>query len=667
MKKYFYIVVSFKILLLAIFSSGYKDELFTPFLIHFIENNDNPWQYFYESKLNLDSFPYHTLMLYILTPFVALINLLELDNILMTNLIFKLPLFISDLFIYGALINLFPTKRKKVFLFYFCSPIIIYAIYIHSQLDIIPMALLFLGILELTNNRLKISAILIGAALATKFHVLVAIPLLFFFLLKKHSLREIITFFSICFGVLIILDLPYIFSEGFSKMVLFNPKQSMLFDSFIEIGQLKLLLPIASIIIIYFHFFNQKRINRDLLLFYFGLLFTGTIIFIYPVPAWYVWLVPFISIYFINNKEKTKALLFYSVFSIVYLLFFVFFYHPDYKDIIFLGNEVNFKIDNVKLINITFTLLLSMLLIIINAFYKYGIKSNSIYKKQSNLTIGIGGDSAVGKLTLLKRISSILGSQLLIIEGDGEHKWERGHKNWSKYTHLDPKANFIHKQAEVISDLKFNNSIYRSDYNHSTGKFNSPSKIEPKKFIVIAGLHPFYLPKQRKNIDLKIFMDTSDDLRKHWKILRDVAKRGYSATNVIEQIEGRYEDGNKFIAPQKEFADLVIEYFSTDKIQIGESDYEIKLGIKIILDANIQLDEIINNLGVEFVWDYNKDLKTQFFTLKHEPKSNFNFLANKYISNIQEIIAPNAIWLKGYNGLLQFICLLMISEKLKEL
>ena len=63
---------------------------------------------------------------------------------------------------------------------------------------------------------------------------------------------------------------------------------------------------------------------------------------------------------------------------------------------------------------------------------------------------------------------------------------------------------------------------------------------------------------------------------------------------------------------------------------------------------------------------YNKDLKTQFLILKKEPRIEFKFLADKYISNIHEIVAPNAKWLEGYSGLVQFICLLMISEKLKE-
>jgi uridine kinase len=661
-----YSIIVLKVIIMGIFTSEYSLILFRPFVSVFTEANLNPWQYYLENGLNLDAFPYHSLMLYLLTPSMFLIKHLNIDNIIISNLIFKLPLLVADLVILFAFLKLFPLKKRKVFIYYFCNPIIIYAIYIHSQLDIIPMALLFLGIYSLTLDKLRQSALLIGLALATKLHILVALPLLFFYLIRKHKINDVIIYFSIVIGVFIFLDFPFAFSEGFQQMVLFNPKQSLLFDSYLNIGKLKFLLPIASIVMVYIHFFNQKRVNQDLLFFYFGVLFTATLFFIHPAPAWYIWLVPFISIYFINSKNEKKTILFYVALSIVYLTFFMIFYQPDYKDILFLGDEVNFKVDNVNFSNSSFTLLLSMLLAVMYAFYKYGIKSNSIYNKQSNLTIGIGGDSAVGKSTLLDQISSLLGNRLLVIEGDGEHKWERGDENWSKYTHLNPKANFIHKQAEVIHELKLNNSIFRSDYDHSTGKFTTPSKIDPKEFIAISGLHPFYLPKQRKNIDLKIFMDTDNNLRKHWKILRDIDKRSYSVKKVLDQIETRNQDGEKFIIPQKDFADLIIEYFSIGDIKIGESSQIINLGLKIVVDANLHLDKILSKMKIDYVWDYNKDLKTQFVILKQEPKEDFKLLANEHISNIHEIIVPDAKWLSGYNGLVQMVCLMMISEKLKE-
>ena len=72
------------------------------------------------------------------------------------------------------------------------------------------------------------------------------------------------------------------------------------------------------------------------------------------------------------------------------------------------------------------------------------------------------------------------GNKVVEIEGDGEHKWERNDKNWKKYTHLDPKANYMHKQADAINSLKNNKTIFRKQYDHSTGKFTVPLKVIKK-------------------------------------------------------------------------------------------------------------------------------------------------------------------------------------------
>ncbi|MCV6608589.1 MAG: hypothetical protein OIF32_10275 [Campylobacterales bacterium] len=503
-------------------------------------------------------------------------------------------------------------------------------------------------------------------AIATKLHILVVIPLLFFYILKTHSIKESLKSIYTPLLILLILDSPFLFSDGFINMVLLNSKQSLLFDSYYQIGTIKLLLPVTAILLVYFHFFNQKKVNYDLLFFYLGLLFTVTVFFIYPAPAWYIWIIPFVSIYFIQNTNLSKSYLLYLGLSAIYLIFFIFFYKSEYQDIIFLDQSIDLKIDNEKLTNICFTLLESMLIAIMYAFYKYGIKSNSIYQKQSNLTIGIGGDSGVGKTTLLENISLLLGEKLLKIEGDGEHKWERGDQNWDKYTHLNPKANHIHKQADALYNLKLGHSIYRSDYNHTTGKFTSPAKVDAKDFIAISGLHPFYLPKLRKIIDLKIYIDTDEELRRYWKIIRDTEKRGYSVEKILNQIETRKEDTVKYIYPQKSFADLVIKFFSKDPIILDNKVKELDISLQITVNASIHLEEVFEELTCSYNWDYNEDLTTQFIILNEEPKNNFQLLANKYIQNIDEIIVDDAQWLSGYSGFIQLISLMSISEKLKE-
>ena len=660
------VAILLKIILLILFSSEFSSKLFQPFLQIYLSEGGNPWQYYFENNLGLDSFPYHGLMLFILAIPSYIIDFFDIENQLSVNLIFKTPLLLADLSIFYLLLQLNKRKKNRVIVFYFLNPVIVYAIYIHSQLDIIPMALLMASLYFLTRDRLVHFSIFLGLALATKLNVLVVLPLLFFYIIKSHTLKGSFLYILIPLIVLFVFDAYYLFSDGFLEMVLLNSKQSLLFDSYFEIGNLNLLLPIASVIPVYLHFFNQKKVNYDLLTFYLAVLFAALILSIYPAPGWYVWLIPFMSVYFIHSKTLKKSLSLYALFSMVYLTFFIFFHKSDYVDILYLGRELNFKIENEKLINVTFTFLEVTLLSIMFAFYKYGIKSNSVYSKNTNLTIGIGGDSGVGKTKLVSNLSDILGDKLLHIEGDGEHKWERGDENWNNFTHLDPKANFIHKQAEVLHELKLGNAIQRSEYDHTTGRFTKSSVVEPNEFIVISGLHPFYLPKSRKTIDFKIYVDTDELLRRHWKIIRDTKTRGYNMKKIMKQIETRVADTKKFIYPQKEHADFIVKYFSLNKFTLGDENESLDLGLRIEVDANVHIEDILSRLNCNYFWDYNDDLKSQFLELREVPNVDYSEIATDVIKNIDEIISLERKWGKGYEGLIQLISLKMMSEKLQN-
>ena len=661
-KPIFIYILIFKIILAYLFSSQYSSELFIPFLKSISFENLNPWQSYYEKGI-LDSFPYHGLMLFLLTPFIFLGELIGLEEF-----IIKIPLLIADLIILAVLLELLPNNKNKILFYYFLNPIIIYGTYIHSQLDIIPTMLLFTSIYFLTIQKKVLSSIFLGLAIATKIHVIIAMPLTVYYIYKKFSLSEVIKYLLLSLIIVLFFDFPFLFSDGFFYMVIVNPKQSLLFDAFFNVGGLNLLFPIAIIIIIYFHLFSQNKLNYDLMFFYFGILFTCTVFFIYPSPAWYIWMIPFVSIYFIKNQNQNKSFALYGLFSISYIIFFVVFYISEYKDIYFLGQEIDFKFRNENLRNVSFTVLEVSLLTIMYGFYKYGIQSNSIYKKKSNLLIGIGGDSGSGKSTLLSGLKDILGFRLLTIEGDGEHKWERMDSNWDKYTHLDPKANYVHKQADAILQLKQNQSIHRSEYDHNLGKFTKPELVIPKEFIIIAGLHPFYIPKLRKNIDFKIFLDTEETLRRHWKILRDVSKRQYTKEKIEEQLERRVADSKKYIDPQKKFADMIVKFFSHNNFEPGLASADTSIGLKITISTSIYIEDLIELLqSNEIIWDYNDDLNSQYIILNKPPLNNFKILAMNTIENLNEIIDVNAKWENGYNGFLQYLCLKIICEKLKEL
>ena len=76
--------------------------------------------------------------------------------------------------------------------------------------------------------------------------------------------------------------------------------------------------------------------------------------------------------------------------------------------------------------------------------------------------------------------------------------------------------------------------------------------------------------------------------------------------------------------------------------------------------------DILEKLDVEYLWDYNEDLKSQFIILKEEPSVNFAEISLDIIENISEIISSRPIWKSGYQGFIQLISIKMISEKLKE-
>ena len=192
--------------------------------------------------------------------------------------------------------------------------------------------------------------------------------------------------------------------------------------------------------------------------------------------------------------------------------------------------------------------------------YQYGLISYTKYKFfHQNFLLGIGGDSGSGKSTLSKAFSEIFNkNDLTVVKGDDIHKWERNDLEWEKYTHLNPKANDLHLEINMLRKLKIGRSIKRKEYDHISGKFLKERVLYPKNMIIYEGLLPFFLEKQRNQFDLKVFISPDMELVKFWKINRDINERNKSIDDIVKQIKERKLDSDKYIITQKQFADIII-------------------------------------------------------------------------------------------------------------
>lgn len=260
----------------------------------------------------------------------------------------------------------------------------------------------------------------------------------------------------------------------------------------------------------------------------------------------------------------------------------------------------------------------------------YYLKNNKINTKIIDLdyniilsscnVFAICGDSGSGKTTLGTILKNIF-DKSFIMECDRYHKWERNDPHWKTLTHLNPNANYLLKMSDDIFDLKIGKNVYQVDYDHKNGKFTEKQEISTSDNIIVCGLHCMY--SNTNNVfNVKIFIDTDENLRIPWKIQRDMKKRNYTIEKIIRQIEDRKEDYYNFIYPQKKDADIIINFFTDIPWDMDNINDEKNIYLKICVNENINYGKIcllLNKYDIQY-------------KILHEP-SFISFIFYKYDFN----------------------------------
>ena len=90
---------------------------------------------------------------------------------------------------------------------------------------------------------------------------------------------------------------------------------------------------------------------------------------------------------------------------------------------------------------------------------------------------------------------------------------------------------------------------------------------EPTKVILIDGILIFSEPELLELMDIKIFVDTDDDIRLLRRLKRDITERGRSVESVLHQYETFVRPMHlKFVEPSRRYADIIIPRGGKNKV-----------------------------------------------------------------------------------------------------
>ena len=179
-----------------------------------------------------------------------------------------------------------------------------------------------------------------------------------------------------------------------------------------------------------------------------------------------------------------------------------------------------------------------------------------------HLCVGIAGGTGSGKTTLARSIIDALPGDVAMLEHDWYYRdrsqipaHERSNLNYD-----EPGALESDLLSRHLAELRAGSAVECPQYDFSTHTRRAQSRrVEPKRIVVVEGILIFAVPELRDAFDLRIFVDTDDDIRLMRRIKRDIVDRARD----IAAIQAQYYDTVRpmhlrHVAPSKRKAHIIV-------------------------------------------------------------------------------------------------------------
>lgn len=179
------------------------------------------------------------------------------------------------------------------------------------------------------------------------------------------------------------------------------------------------------------------------------------------------------------------------------------------------------------------------------------------------LVIGVAGGSGSGKTSVTKAICDRFSDKtILVLEQDDYYK-NQDHLSFEERL----KTNYDHPFAfdndlliqhikELLEQRPIERPVY--DYKRHT-RSEEVILVEPKDVIIVEGILVLEDSRLRDLMDIKLYVDTDNDIRFIRRLVRDIKERGRNLDSVVEQYLNSVRPSHlQFIEPAKRYADIII-------------------------------------------------------------------------------------------------------------
>lgn len=188
------------------------------------------------------------------------------------------------------------------------------------------------------------------------------------------------------------------------------------------------------------------------------------------------------------------------------------------------------------------------------------------------LVLGIAGGTASGKTTVARKIHEAFSSRVAFIDQDSYYRpldhlslEERREVNFDHPDAFDSDLLVTHVKA-LKSGAPIEKPVY--DFVSSTRQPRTAT-VSPADLILIEGILVLHMEPLRQEMDVRIFVETEDDVRIIRRLTRDIKERGRDFDHVVHQYFQHVRPMHMaFVEPSKRWADIVVPHGGNNEIAI---------------------------------------------------------------------------------------------------